>query len=261
MSNYYYLASSLPSLEFPVLPEQDVESLSSSLEENLSKEDSKKLESLRLLVDILNLKPLLQEEEIDPRGNLGEKQLGDALLSHDCLPDYVFEFLDEQETLVDKLKNFSFLLARFFKEEIAKQKGFLLKFFTFEREWRLVVLALRAKVLGRDIFKELQFEDPQDPFVMQILAQKDAEVYEPPVEYKELKDLFSPSEAGQKMNSWEQNKALALFRFRKVEEMKEREQFSVDFILAYLVQAMIIEYWNELDLAKGKIILDTFKKS
>ncbi len=261
MENYYYLAASLPPLEFPVLPEMDADSLRSSLELNLSKSDSKKWESLRLFVDILNLKPVLQDEEIDPRGNLGEKELKEALVSHDFLPEYVFEFLEEQETLADKLKNFSFLLSRFFREETANQKGFLQKFFSFEREWRLVVLALRSKVLHRDLFKELQFEDPLDPFVMQILAQKDAETYEPPVEYGELKELFALSEAGQKMDSWEQNKALAIFRFRKIEEMKEGKQFSIDFILAYLVQAMIIEYWNELDLVKGKIILDTFKKS
>ncbi|MBI4142664.1 thioredoxin domain-containing protein, partial [Candidatus Uhrbacteria bacterium] len=37
-----------------------------------------------------------------------------------------------------------------------------------------VLTALRAKQSGRDLAVELQFEDPKDPFVLQILSQKDS---------------------------------------------------------------------------------------
>ncbi len=257
MGHYFYLAASLPDLQFSGELAVSSWSLRASLEQNLSKGDAKKLATLRLYVDISNLRPLWQEQEIDPRGNLGEKQLDEAILDGNILPQYVFDFLEKNETLLDKLRYFSSLLAQFYKEEAEGHKGFLKKLFVFEREWRLVVLAFRAKAIGRDLVKELQFEDPTDPFIMQILAQKDAPHYEPPEEYKEIKDILHS--CGK--DPWEQNKAIALYRFNKVEEISTATQFSIDWILAYLVRLMILEEWNELDQAKGKIILDTFKTS
>lgn len=258
MGNYYYLAASLPPLEFPVLPDEIGSiSLRSSLEMDLSKADREKVRSLYLFVDLSNIKPLFGEEEIDPRGNLDEKALDEALLHQEFFPLYVFDFLQKHETREERLKNFPSLLSRFFREETESQKGFIQKYFLFERELRLVLLAFRAKKLHRDIVRELQFEDLSDPLVLQIIAQKDAEQYEPPIEYKEVKELLT--QCGP--DPLEQNKVIAGYRFRKVREMAEENFFSIDFILSYLAQLMIIEYWNGLDKEKGQTILSTFKKS
>ncbi len=255
MGNYYYLAASLPPLEFPLVPDVTVVSLESALELNLSKKDREKVEKLRLFVDLTNIRLFLQEEEIDPRGSLKEKDLEEALLSETMLPEYVFDFLKEHETLAEKLKAFPCLLAKFFQEEIPQQTGFLREFFEFERQWRLVVLALRAKKLHRDFAQELQFEDLHDPFVMQILAQKDAETYEPPLEYQDLSEVLHACGP----DPWQQNKSLAAYRFMKIQEMMSTSPFSMEWILAYLAQLMIIEHWNELNAAKGRTLLDTFK--
>ncbi len=257
MSDYYYLAASLPPLEFPSAQDVSFAGLRGALEFNLSKKDLQKVESLRLFIDISNIRPLLLEEEIDPRGNLDEKELDEALLVHNILPQYVFDFLDQYDTLADKLRYFSGLLAQFFAEEIPKQKGFLKAYFIFEREWRLVMLALRAKKLKRDLIRELQFEDFSDPFVAAILAQKDADQYEPPAEYKDLKELLDRCGA----DPWEQHKALLGYRFHKIQDLVEEQPFSMDGILAYLAQLLIIEYWHELSAEKGQMILDTFKTS
>lgn len=257
MSNYYYLAASLPPLEFPSIPDISFESLKEALRVNLSEKDLKKVESLRLFVDISNIRPLLLEEEIDPRGNFSEKELDEAVLVRDFLPDYVFDFLDKYDTLPDKLRHFSELLSHFFAAELQNQKGFLKEYLSFEREWRLVILALRAKGAQRDVMRELQFEDFNDPIVSQIIAQKDSDQYEPPVEYKDLKEKFLACGP----DPWQQNKMLAEYRFTRIQEMMEKGQFSMEAILAYLAQLMIVEYWNELDEERGKVILDTFKSS
>ncbi|MES2199303.1 MAG: DUF2764 family protein [Chlamydiota bacterium] len=258
MGNYYYLASSLPPLEFPILPD-DIGSVSlrASLEMNLSTEDKKKVQALYVFVDLSNIKPLFGEEEIDPRGNLDEKGLEESLLHQSFFPLYVFDFLQKYETREEKLRNFPALLAQFFREEAETETGFLQKYFSFERDLRLVLLGFRAKKLHRDVSKELQFEDLSDPLVLQILSQKDADLYEPPVEYKEVKELLD-SVGGDPLA---QNKAIASYRFRKIKEMGEEKSFSVDWILAYLAQLMIVEYWNGLDKEKGQTILSTFKKS
>jgi hypothetical protein len=255
MGNYYYFAASLPPLEFPCASEPIFASLENVLELNLSEKDLGRVKKLRLFIDLTNIRLFLQEEEIDPAGNLKEKELEEALLSETMLPDYVFDFLKEHETLTEKLKAFPCLLAKFFQEEISQQEGFLREFFEFERQWRLVVLALRAKKMRRDFAQELQFEDLHDPFVMQILAQKDTDTYEPPLEYQELSDILQACGP----DPWQQNKSLASYRFMKIQEMMSPSPFSMEWILAYLAQLMIVEHWNELNAAKGRMLLDTFK--
>lgn len=255
MRNYYFVVPSLPPLSLHERPEISFEELVVRLSNNLSKKDLEKTKVLRRLVDIYNIRSLLMEEPIDPRGNLNEKELDEALLVHAGLPEYVFEFLDQFEKVPDKIRNFSGLLARYFNEEIPKQKGFLREYLTFERESRLVLLALRAKQLGRDVAKELQFEDPTDPLVAHILAQKDSDRYEPLQEYQDLKELIASCYP----DPWEENKAFAEYRFKKIAEMAERKHFSIDAILRYMAQLMILESILELDAAKGRMILDTFK--
>jgi hypothetical protein len=255
MRNYYFAVPSLPLLSLHQRPEITFGELMTRLETNLNKQDLEKTKVLRRFVDICNIRALLMEEPVDPRGNLNEKELDEALLVHAVLPDYVFEFLDQFEKVSDKIRNFPGLLARFFNAEIPEQKGFLRTYLTFEREWRLVLLALRAKQLGRDVVRELQFEDPTDPLVAHILAQKDSESYEPPLEYADLKELIASCYA----DPWAEHKAFAEYRFRKIEVLAENGLFTIEQILCYMAQLMIIESMFELDDERGNMILDTFK--
>lgn len=254
MGNYFFLAPSLPPLLLRDRPDLSFEELKVRLAVNLDKSDLELARTLMRFTDICNIRNLFMEEPIDSRGTMSEKELDEALLVRAGLPDYVFEFLDQFEKTQDRIRQFSALLARFFQEEIPRLKGFLKKYFTFEREWRLVLVGIRAKQLGRDLARELQFEDFADPFVAQILAQKDADRYEPPVEYSELSELIVATYP----DAWEQHKAFAEYRFKKVEEMAEDSLFSVDVILAYMARLMIIEQYNELDEEKGQMILETF---
>lgn len=255
MKNYYFLVASLPPLSLRERPEMSFESLSASLELSLSKEDLEKTRVLRRFIDINNIRSLLLEEKIDLHGNLNEKQLDEALLIKNILPEYIFDFLDQFEKVSERIKYFSGLLSLYFRQEIPLATGFLKKFLIFERESRLVLLALRAKLLKRDVVKELQFEDLKDPFVAQIIAQKDAEQYEPPQEYKDLKELFISCQG----DPWIESQVFSQYRFKKIDEMSENEQFTIDQILAYMAKLMIVEYLFELDEERGKLILDTFK--
>lgn len=225
------------------------------MEISLSKKDLKKIKVLCHFIDICNIRALLMEEPVDPRGNLNEKELDEALLVHTGLPEYVFEFLDQFEKVSDKIKNFSGLLSLYFNEEIAKQENFLRAYLMLERESRLVLLALRSKRLGRDVAKELQFEDPTDSLVAQILAQKDSDSYDPPSEYIDLKELIIACHG----DPWKENTAFSEYRFKKIGEIAEGGLFSIDQILCYMAQLMIIEDLIDLDEERGKMILDTFK--
>ncbi|MDN3506595.1 MAG: DUF2764 family protein [Simkaniaceae bacterium] len=255
MHNYFFVAPSLPSLVLSEVPDITFEQMMYRLQLNLSKEDLKKVSVLRLAIDLENIRALYLEQPIDPRGNLSEKELDEALLVEADLPDYVFEFLGQFEEDKEKARHFFGLLSRYYSEEIERQDGFLKELLTFEREVRLVLTALRAKRSGRDITEELQFEDFTDPMVAQILAQKDMEDYEPPMEYLPLKQSL----LGCGDDPWEQYKTVIGFKFNRIEEMTGYPLFSLDWILGYVARLMLVEKWNELNEERGKGIADKFK--
>jgi hypothetical protein len=245
--SYYFLEISLPPLKIGARPEILFEDFIFRVELNLPQSDLKKIKKLRELIDLLNIRALFSGQKLDVRGNLSEKELDQALLVKDGFPEYVFDVLGRWETNSAKLQNFSALLAAFFKEEVKKATGFLKRYFTFEREYRLVLAAIRATKLGRDLTEALQFEELNDPFVAQILVQKDTGRYEPPVEYAELKEIFDSSG----LDAGLQHKAFTEWKFARVEEMG-MEPFSIDAILSYMVRLILVEDWQALDEEKGR---------
>lgn len=247
IGQYYFLAASLPPLQIGSAVDITFDEFRSRLDINLKKKDLVKANKIRQLIDINNIRAILLEEEIDPRGNLSKKELDEALLVKAGLPDFVFDFLDRYTSTEERLRHFSSLLAKFFADAIATSKGFLKRYFIFEREYRLVMMALRAKQLGRDLVREMQFEDPTDSFVMQILVQRDAAQYEPPAEYSELKDLLASCGP----DPWQRHKAFTEYKFKKVEEMQGLNSLSIDAILSYMVRLLLCEDWLALDKEKG----------
>lgn len=143
-----------------------------------------------------------------------------------------------------------------FSEEIERASGFFKAFLILERELRLVMLAFRAKALHRDVTVALQEEDPEDPIIEQILAQKEAQSFEPPEKYEELKIIFEKY----KESPLELQKALFEFRIKKIEEMLDLDFFSIDRVLAYLVELILIEKWRQMDKQKGLEIVDSMLK-
>ena len=254
MGNYYFLAASFPPLVLGEKPDITFDELTARLLINLNKKDYEQTVVFRRFLDLINVRALFLEDAIDPRGNLSEKELDQALLLKDGLPEYAFDFLDRFESAAEKLRFFSGLISTYFNEEILKQEGFLKDYLEFERSWRLVLLALRAKQLGRDVIGELQFEDLTDPLVLGILAQKDAPDYDPPIEFLDLKEKYLACGS----DPWLQFKTVAQWRFHRIEELVNKPLFSIDWILSYMARLLIVEQWNDLDSAKGKIILEAF---
>lgn len=252
MSNYYFLSASLPALYLTIPPEISFEDLVNLQKDNLSPQDYAKTKKIRLFYDIQNIRALWKNEEFDPRGNLDEVELEEALISQLGLPDYVFEFLGNYESKEQRLKNFPGLIAAYFRNEARHGEGFLKEYLTFEREWRLVFTAYRAKLLGRNLEAELQFEDPDDDLIAQILAQKDSLNFVPPEGYEDLLALFE-AHSGSPL---ELHKALCEYRFKRVSALTGVDLFSIDRILRYMIQLIIVEKWMELNQAKGMEIIN-----
>lgn len=253
MTKYYFVGTALPSLSFDTPLEMSFDELNSLLLDNLTVEDYEKTLIIRRLFDILNLRALWLKQDFDARGELTPSEMEEALISGMGLPSYVYEFMDRYPKQEDRIHHFSFLLANFFRHAESLKDPFLRRYLNFERELRLLLTAFRAKKLGRDLSVELQYEDPEEDFIAQLLAQQDARTYEPPEKYQDLKVLFDRSSD----NPMLLQRALDEYRFEKVEDFVDMaDGFSINRILAYLIQFMLIEKWFELDKEKGNQIVN-----
>lgn len=262
MKEYFFLASLLPQLEIGHVPTLGYDELRQLLDVNLSSGDLRIVKEFLRHIDFENIRAYWANEPLDPRGNLTRDEIEQALLdlswpSDEEFPLFFIDFLQKYHSNEERLKNFQQLLSAFFDDQVEKQEGFLQEYFQFQKEWRLVILGFRAKVLERDIAKELQYEDVTEPFVAELLAQKDAKVYEPPFEYKDLKPVFE----AHKDSPIELHKALYEYQFNHMIELWGGELFTIDRILNYMARLIIVERFNELDMQAGIEVIDAIERN
>lgn len=257
MNNYYFIGTYLPQISFELPPEISFSDFCQLLSDNLSYEDLQKAVLVRRFYDILNIKAFWQGEELNPYGSLNENELGEALLDEVTFPGYIYDFLTIHESTEDRLSHFPSLLSKFFTEEVKKTHGIIRQYLEFERELRLVFTGFRANKLGRDLSIELQYENPEEDIIAQMLAQKDAKVFEPPEKYQDLKILFE--QYGD--SPMDLQKALAQYRYNYLEQLVDMANtFSMNRILVYMIQLIIVEKWFALDKAEGIEIVSKMMK-
>jgi hypothetical protein len=246
--DYYFVLSALPPLSLDKPAEITFHELKEMLELNLTFADLKKVESLLRPIDLSNIRAFWLGVPLDERGNLNEVDLEEALLIQDPLPDYLIDYLERYESVEDRLKHFTSLYVSFYAHEKPGLTGLGLELHRLEREIRLHLTALRAKETGRDLVRELQFEDPSDPIVAEILAQKDSPTYTPPKGFEDLKTLFLE-------NSFDPNalnRAILEYRFKRIEDLEEPSDFGIDRILSYVARLILVESLRGNDPDQGK---------
>lgn len=261
MKEYFFLASYLPQLEIGHVPQLGFEELKDLVLINVLPEDQRCLRQLLRQVDLENLQAIWTGAPIDPRGNLNNEELQQALAQfswseeepfEESLSEYLLKYTDNHE----RAKHFTWLLSSFYKEKRENHKGFLQKYYNFQYEWQWVLAAFRAKKEGREITRELQFEESSDPLISQILAQKDATSFEPPYEYTDLKPIFEAF-ADEPM---ELHKALVSYQFDHMITLFIGELFTIERILNYAARLLLVERWNALDAQKGMEVLDAIER-
>lgn len=256
MANYYFLGTLLPELHIDETPEISFKEFARLLRDNLSAGDYAKTKIARNYYDIFNLLSYSKDEPLDEFGNLNESDLEEALATNADLPQYIFDYLNKYETKEERQKHFPQLLATFFNEEIKRTSGEFKAYLILERDLRLILTAYRAKKLGRDVLPELQYEDPEDEIVAQILAQKDAPKYELPEKYEDFKPLIEKYYD----DPIAIQKAFIEYRFEKMDQMIGIDFFSVNRLIAYMIKLIMIEKWQRLNKQKGLEIVDSMLK-
>lgn len=254
MNKYYFLLSSLPVISIGTKPDISFIELKNYLDWNLSNKDKEKLFVFKQHIDLKNLKNIWLGKKIDPRGNLDDKTLNEAILVGEFFPKYVFKYLRKDLSVGEKLANFPVLESEFFRFQIDNSKSdFLLSYFTFQRNSRLIFAALRAKRLKWDISEELEGEDRKDFLVEGILSQKDEIDYQPPKEYLQLKDIFVKYGSEPKVLY----RKFLEYCFSLYEDLSGKNFFTVDQILAYLANLILVEDYYHLNQDKGNSIVDS----
>ncbi len=257
MTKYYFLATALPALQIGVPPEIDFQELVNLLKDNLTSSDAEKVKWIRRVYDLQNIRNFWKNEPFEHWGNLDPNELEEALLTREGdLPKYVFDFLEQYGTLEERLQYFPELLTQYFELMEKKTSGFLRSYAQFELNLRLALTAFRARQLGRDLTKELQFQDPEKDIIVQLLAQKTAKVFEPPAGFDDLKPLLEKHYH----TPYDLFKALVEYRFSKYETFVGMDVFSMDYILLYLVEYILVDRWMRLDKEQGLEIVDSIVK-
>ncbi len=254
MTHYYFLATALPALEWGVPPELSPEELRDLLDDHLTASDRLQLMNWRLLFTLENLRALWRGLPVSRWGTMSQVELEEALLLQEGLPGYVYLFMERYTDREKRLQHFPSLIKTYYQEAIRQTRGLIQRYLQFDRELSLVMVGFRAKRLGRDLLQELQFEDPEDPLVAQILAQRDAAVFEPPSVYLALRPLFHAAHD----HALQLYEAIAYVRFKWLQDTLDgTAPFSFDSIAAYVMQYYILRQWSKLDFKRGAQIVDT----
>jgi hypothetical protein len=258
MSNYYYLATVLPKLTLDEKPDMTFHEFEVLLQENLSASDYDKTRRFRWFFDLRNVRAHWKKEPLDYWGTLNEVQIEDALLTREGreLPGYLYDYLNEHESQEERQKYFPQMMSTYFATEATQNTGFLHDLRAFERNLRLIMTAYRARKLGRNLEVEFQYEDPEDEVVAQLLEQKDAKEFELPTGFED----FKPVIAHYDNSPLKLQKAMMEYVFNWIEDCLEFDYFSINRILGYMAQFILIERFMRMDKEKGLNILDNLVK-
>ncbi len=255
MGLYTFLCTALPPLAWGGHSEWSFGQFRRFVRSNVSKRAASLFDLILRYIDIKNVELYLRQEPLDDRGSLSKPAIEEALLHQIHLPQYLLDFCAENDERERKAK-FSLVYLAFFKDKEIRKTPFLRFYWDLEREIRLLLTAVRCQKEGRDLLIELQYEDPKDPFIAYLLAQKNQQTVRFPFEYQDLEEIVNKSSK----EPMSQYVALNKYRFKKIEEFKNTLQFSLDYLLCYGVQLLLLEEDATLSESRGKAILNTIAK-
>jgi hypothetical protein len=252
-----FTASSLPPLNYNLSPPISLRSFYDLLALNFGKKEKRNLAAIRRIIDIKNILSVQTGAVFDINGNFLESGLRLALSNCEFLPEYVFDFLDDNVDEEQCVKNFPQLYARFFREEIAKG-GVISEFLRFEKNLNLVLFGLSAKKQKFDLETYLQYEDLADPLVTHLILQsKSSGPFIFPFEYRLLEEKILSSGA----DPMKQYLAISSYKFNFYKEIVESSIGSFRSICAYMMCLWILDEKASFNEKEGRKILTDIVES
>jgi hypothetical protein len=263
--SYYYLVAGLPDL---LMDEgKNVPSfldLLADIEEQVTAEDFRLIDCIRLQFDNVNLACLLDSRtaEFDPRGLFSRDTLLSGIKYPDQLPGYMQQFIEARKdnrvlfaglTTEDQLNWLLF-------EWLSQHKH------PFIREWASFELALRNVLSGINTRKGLEHLDDlgterERPVQSLVVGRDDvAEMVlrstAPDFGVAPFASWVDRVIAGVNADLLESEKNIDALRWDIIGEMAVFAYFTIDSVIAFLLKLLIVERWKKLDPAQGKARLD-----
>ncbi|MDE3055304.1 MAG: DUF2764 family protein [Verrucomicrobiota bacterium] len=249
---HYYLLLSLPPLSLKEPPAISFAELKESLHLNLSARDEKHVASLFEEIDLYNIKAFWAGLPLDPRGNEDLTHLEESLLVGD-VPLFFADFLQKYPLPEERILHFAEAIAAFYREKEEKERGILQEWYDFERKRNLLLAALRAKKLERNLADVFKDEEASDPTVAFLLAQKDSFDLFLPVGWEELKVIFVENQREPK----KMHRAILEYQLEKIEELEEKSSpFSLDQVFLYVLKFLIVQTWAVAQGTQGKEVVE-----
>ena len=249
MRNYYYLGISLPELEILSKPLIRFEELIEAFKINLSKNEMASVEKIQIYYDLINLEKTLLGEPITHKGNMTSQEILEALKLRQGFPEFVFEFFDRYKVDSEQLEKFSELYSLYFHEYAGENDPSAI-ILQYEKELRSFLLGYRAVRFKRSIEKEFSLENIEDRDIHLILSKEaDTKVLNEEKLQKFLEKI-DPIQDPLEIRS-----SVASFRFEHYKEIQDFHPFTIQGLLAYMMQLIILE---ELEVKSPEMGLEIF---
>ncbi|MFZ4773653.1 MAG: DUF2764 family protein [Chlamydiia bacterium] len=238
---YTFLECFLPPSSFDIKPEVNLRELDELYAQNLNFEDMKSLQMIHVFINILNLRAYFTADRLFLGGTIESDEIAYCLERELTYPPFVFDYLDKYPDINDRIHNFRELISTTYDWLIENSKGFVHDFFEYDRKLWITTMAYLGKKRGRKVEEDLGFLDPKDDVVKMLLEQRDSEHFEFPEGLEgidlELDIAFS--------DPLKEIDMIARLRFNFCQNCLQSSPFTLDSILAYYMQILVLTDFNE----------------
>jgi hypothetical protein len=254
--NYYCLIAGLPDIliDQKKIPFSLIE-LKQELQDQLHPKDYQLVEYLFLPYDNINFLNILQkkEAELNPLGNYSESFFMDEIKEPENLPGYMKKFLEayrDENPIHPNLSLENQLTWLYFDFMLEQKNEFLRDIFTTIRDINNIFAIYNARKFGLNIENQMigNYELTE---AAKKTTSKDFGLASEITPIDEIIGIYENNDI------LEQEMSIDLLKWRHMNNLNTFNYFTIEFILAYVLEFIIVERWANLDTDQSK---KTFRK-
>lgn len=254
--NYYCLIAGLPDIlvDQKKIPFSLIE-LKQELQYQLHPKDYQLVEYLFLPYDNINFLNILQkkEAEFNPLGNYSESFFMDEIKEPENLPGYMKKFLEayrDENPIHPNLSLENQLTWLYFDYMLEQKNEFLRDIFTIIRDINNIFAIYNARKFGLNIENQMigNYELTE---AAKKTTSKDFGLASEITPIDEIIGIYENNDI------LEQEMSIDLLKWRHMNNLNTFNYFTIEFILAYVLEFIIVERWSNLDTDQSK---KTFRK-
>ncbi len=254
--NYYCLIAGFPDIliDQKKIPFSLIE-LKQELQYQLHPKDYQLVEYLFLPYDNINFLNILlkQEAEFNPLGNYSESFFIDEIKEPENLPVYMKKFLEayrEENPVHPNLSLENQLTWLYFDFMLEQKNQFLHEIFTTIRDINNIFAIYNARKFGLNIENQM-IGDYELTEAAKKTTSKDFGLASEITPIDEIIGIYENDDI------LEQEMSIDLLKWRHMNNLNTFNYFTIEFILAFVLEFIIVERWSNLDEDQSS---KTFKK-